>query len=379
MKKGMALFLAAVMVLCLMPAASAGGIESFDAAEALLNQNIWDYLAEFESLRIDRDTHFDDEYGEDCSIYELTEFFYDPDGDVLYRIQNMDSPDYYEYSFAESEPKPKIFSYYESGGDDEYRITDFDLDAYIESCYQNISGYDLTGARLRYAEEDDGYYICNYDLGDRDVTFYFDAETEWLAFTVETCVTETGSAAEVISSYAPCETDELDFTFRDSISAAVTGIVSGGPDTKAAARAEKLSFNTVDLYGNPVDESIIQGSSLVILNIWEPWCSPCCKELPDMERIYQKYRDAGVLFIGVYDRERADFDDYDNFAKSRISEAGVTYPIIKDCEALRSFQNNGWPSNYFFDGEGNLLQYDDDNGYMNYEAWEKLILSLLYR
>lgn len=293
----------------------------------------------------------------------------------MYRIQNVDATDYYEYSFSETDPQPKIFSYYESGGDDEYRITDLDMDVYLESFYRNICDYDLAEARLRYTEEDHGFYICNYDLGENDVTFYFDAETGWLLFTDETCFTEAGITTQVVTAFEPCESEFPDFTFRDSISSVVTGVIPGGSDLKATG-AEKLSFQTVDLYGNPVDESIIQGASLVILNIWEPWCSPCCKELPDMEKLYQKYRNAGVLFIGVYDRERADMDDYDNFAKSRIDEAGVTFPIIKDCEELRRFQNSGWPANYFFDGEGNLILADDCGGYMTYDAWEKLILSL---
>ena len=284
----------------------------------------------------------------------------------------MDATDYYEHYFSETDPQPKIFSYSESGGDDEYRITDLDSDMYLESYYRNICDYDLAEARLRYAEEDNGFYFCNYDLGENDVTFYFDAETGWLLFTQETCVTEAGITTMVVTAFEPCESNFPDFTFRDSIASTVTGIIPGGSDIKATGTG-KLSFQTVDLHGNPVDESIIKGASLVILNIWEPWC----KELHDMEKLYQKYRNVGVLFIGVYDRERADMDDYDNFAKSRIDEDSVTFPVIKRCEELRRFQNNSWPMNYFFDGEGNLIPTEDSGGYMTYDALEKLILSLL--
>ena len=149
------------------------------------------------------------------------------------------------------------------------------------------------------------------------------------------------------------------------------------PETSAPAldpEMNRLRFSTVDIYGRPVDESIIQGARLVILNIWEPWCGPCVKELPSMEKLYEKYKDAGVLFLGLCCRHE---DSTAEDSREIVEDVGITYPVIMDCAELKQFDNDGWPENYFFDGEGKLLDPEPDGGYKTEEAWEQLILKYL--
>ena len=60
-----------------------------------------------------------------------------------------------------------------------------------------------------------------------------------------------------------------------------------------------------------------------------------------------------------------------------MEDIGITYPVIMDCAELKQFDNDGWPENYFFDGEGKLLDSEPDGGYKTEEAWEQLILKYL--
>ncbi len=93
-----------------------------------------------------------------------------------------------------------------------------------------------------------------------------------------------------------------------------------------------------------------------------------------MERLYQKYKDSGVLFLGVYGRHE---ESTDEDTREVVSELGVTYPVIRDCDGFSPYVNDGWPENYFFDGEGNLLSNEPDGGYKTYDDWEQLILRYL--
>ena len=94
-----------------------------------------------------------------------------------------------------------------------------------------------------------------------------------------------------------------------------------------------------------------------------------------MEKLYRKYQDQGLLFIGVYKRDE---DATDEEALEEISKIGITYPIIQDCAELQQFENDGWPCTYVFDGDGNKIG-DTIDGYKPEDAWEALIIQNLLR
>ena len=383
-KKAMAMLLVLMMLSCVVPDAFAADKTDFDAAALLQEQTIWDYITNFGSLRVNMDTYYSDT-NDSNQISEQTEYFYSPDDPPsIYSVQIIEhngGEDYYEYSYYESYPYSALYSYvYEGGtGEDSNTVTLVDAEDVSATWYDSICGYDLSNARLRYSEEDDGFLVFDYDLGDRDVCFYLDAETKWLCYAVETGFLETGVPYQVVRQIGVCESMLPDVTFRDSILEEADVSFEDQEESQAAAPAldtetARLRFNTVDVYGQSVDESILQGARLVILNIWEPWCGPCVKELPSMEKLYQKYKNAGVLFIGLCCRHEVSTAED---SREIVEDIGITYPVIMDCPELKQFDNNGWPENYFFDGEGQLLSPEPDGGYKTEEAWEQLILKYL--
>lgn len=129
-----------------------------------------------------------------------------------------------------------------------------------------------------------------------------------------------------------------------------------------------LSFSTTALDGSPVDESIFEGKSLIMLNFWEPWCGPCVSEMPDLQRISEEYADKGFLIVGVYSTERD--------TQKVVDSLGINYPIIKNCEAFDQFVTGYVPTTAFVDGEGNIVSELIVGG-RSYEDWKEIIDSLM--
>ena len=136
--------------------------------------------------------------------------------------------------------------------------------------------------------------------------------------------------------------------------------------------SDVLSFDTVDINGNAVTNEIMEGAKLVLVNLWEPWCGPCVREMPDLERLYEDYKDQGLLVLGVYATFSMDDD-----AKEIVTSAGITYPILKADERLLTLEQNYVPASYLFDGEGRLLYDEPIAGAREYDSWKEIVLSFM--
>lgn len=58
------------------------------------------------------------------------------------------------------------------------------------------------------------------------------------------------------------------------------------------------TFNVADINGNPVDLSKYKGN-ITIMHFWATWSEPCIQEFPNVKKMYAKFKDKGVQFLGV--------------------------------------------------------------------------------
>ena len=106
----------------------------------------------------------------------------------------------------------------------------------------------------------------------------------------------------------------------------VTGCVSSDRDNRRYQHAliEKPApdFTLRDLKGNQVSLSDFRGQP-VVLNFWATWCSPCRVEIPHLEALYTKYKDQGLVVIGM--NTETDYMKVKHFAEPQIS-----YTVLLD-------------------------------------------------
>lgn len=141
--------------------------------------------------------------------------------------------------------------------------------------------------------------------------------------------------------------------------------------TEEAAKDEKVSFETTDINGSAVSMSDFSDKKVVMINFWETWCPPCVDEMPDIEELYEKYRDSGFAVLGVFACST------DAEVLSLINELGITYSVFGVTESLTKYQTQYVPTTIFVDGSGKLLTKEPYVGSKSHDEWENIITSLL--
>lgn len=77
---------------------------------------------------------------------------------------------------------------------------------------------------------------------------------------------------------------------------------------------------------------------VVVLNIWGAWCPPCRVEAPQLQKVWDSYKDKGVQVLGIDIR-----DDDRSFPEDFVRDTGLTYPSIYDPPQRSLLALQGYP------------------------------------
>lgn len=115
---------------------------------------------------------------------------------------------------------------------------------------------------------------------------------------------------------------------------------------------------------------------VVLIDFWTYSCINCIRTLPYLEAWDERYRDKGLVIIGVHSPEFGFEQEYAN-VKAAVEKYGIKYPVVLDnsFSTWRSFGNRYWPHKYLIDSDG-FIRYDHI-GEGGYEETERQIQKLL--
>ena len=90
----------------------------------------------------------------------------------------------------------------------------------------------------------------------------------------------------------------------------------------------------------------------VLLSFWASWCSPCRRELPDLVKLYEEFRDQGLFVAGVNDEGKGT-------ARQYAEKAGLTFTILDDSgeKANRLYRVRSIPCTFLIDRDGKIVRF----------------------
>ncbi|HWX66989.1 MAG TPA: cytochrome c biogenesis protein DipZ [Rhodanobacter sp.] len=136
-----------------------------------------------------------------------------------------------------------------------------------------------------------------------------------------------------------------------------------------------LAGATQWLNSTPLTTESLRGK-VVLVDFWTYSCINCIRSLPYVRGWADKYKDHGLVVIGVHAPEFAFEKDPANVAKA-VKDLGVDYPVALDNDYAiwKGFNNEYWPAHYFIDTQGQVRHHHFGEG--GYQESEDVIRQLL--
>jgi cytochrome c biogenesis protein CcdA/thiol-disulfide isomerase/thioredoxin len=182
-------------------------------------------------------------------------------------------------------------------------------------------------------------------------------------------------------------TTSLEQSLLDRLRPPPTTTAMSGPSmmrAKPAGESEALPAEGVApsldgavewLNSKPLTTEALKGK-VVVVDFWTYSCINCLRAIPYVRAWAEKYRDHGLVVIGVHAPEFAFERNVDNIKKA-IATLGIGYPVAVDNEykIWRAFDNEYWPAHYFIDARGQIRHHHFGEG--DYDESEQVIQQLL--
>ncbi len=136
-----------------------------------------------------------------------------------------------------------------------------------------------------------------------------------------------------------------------------------------------LPLDTPWINSSPLDVKALKGK-VVLIDFWTYSCINCLRTLPHLKSWHEKYKNSGLVIIGVHTPEFA-FEKKIENVQAAITDLGITYPVTIDnsYQIWRTFKNRYWPAHYFVDRQGKIRHHHFGEG--KYDESESILRKLL--
>ena len=144
-----------------------------------------------------------------------------------------------------------------------------------------------------------------------------------------------------------------------------------GPQDQEGLLAPDLAGISAFINSEPFTLEELRGDKVVLIDFWTYTCVNCIRTLPFIKEWHDKYKDAGLVIVGVHAPE-FEFEKLEENVKMAVDEWGLEYPVVLDNEheTWNAFLNRSWPAKYLIDkdgvirythfGEGEYIETEDE-------------------
>jgi len=148
-----------------------------------------------------------------------------------------------------------------------------------------------------------------------------------------------------------------------------------GPVLPVEGAAPPLDGAVTWLNSPPLTPAQLKGK-VVVVDFWTYSCINCLRAIPYVRAWAEKYKDQGLVVIGVHAPEFAFEKDVKNVRKA-VADLKIGYPVAVDNDYAiwRAFGNQYWPAHYFIDAKGQVRHHHFGEG--GYDQSERVIQQLL--
>jgi cytochrome c biogenesis protein CcdA/thiol-disulfide isomerase/thioredoxin len=168
-----------------------------------------------------------------------------------------------------------------------------------------------------------------------------------------------------------------------------SNVMNGGPGMMMKADPAATTAKTLPIEGEspslagavawlnspPLTTEGLRGK-VVVVDFWTYSCINCLRSIPYVRAWAEKYKDKGLVVIGVHAPEFAFEKNIANVRRA-TKDLKIDYPVAidNDYAIWRAFNNQFWPAHYFIDAQGRIRHHHFGEG--NYDESEKIIQDLL--
>lgn len=147
-------------------------------------------------------------------------------------------------------------------------------------------------------------------------------------------------------------------------------------DLPVEGRAPSLNGAVEWLNSPPLTMEGLRGK-VVLVDFWTYSCINCIRTMPYVRAWAERYKDQGLVVIGVHAPEFA-FEKKINNVRQAVGDFKITYPVAidNDYKIWRAFENSYWPAHYLIDANGQIRYHHFGEG--NYRQTEQAIQDLLH-
>ncbi len=152
---------------------------------------------------------------------------------------------------------------------------------------------------------------------------------------------------------------------------------AAAPIEVAAAEQTAPDFAGISNWFNskPLRIADLRGK-VVLVDFWTYGCVNCVNTLPHVTDLYAKYRDRGLVVVGVHTPE-SPFERSASNVQAALKRHGITYPVAQDNDSRTwdAYRNQYWPAQYIIDQSGHIVFQHAGEG--RYEEIERTVARLL--